>query len=358
MGSQSWALDAESAPDEGVYTHIPYTGPYTLPCAPMLPFSAAPSFQPVDNGLHRCWGAELKGDWSACCPGFEGGKVHFKNKFCTLCRSGIDVPASQIRALSPELQIAFANSQSEGFWKTGPPHVGGGTLRIVNNTAACVGPWLAIYRSEPAPLAWGEIPAKWVSHGIVRLCVAKGTLVPDLELRGKSLMRIRDSVAPILPPAKCKRIQNTSRTRQAAPPPPLASEETAFCASEEAVPLHTRRNDALPSSHDAGPSTATLVRAPATAPALAPETTHGFIEDFVRAHYELVSLIERRLASSVTMPDSEREMLAVHLRLSKAVLRAASSDGLSLPEAPMQLAPDSQPNLTHLANVCVCLLDE
>ena len=167
--------------------------------------------RPPETPLNRCWGAELKGgDATTCQPGFQCGKVHFKNKFCSCCRAGIDVPASRIRPLSPELQIAFANSQSEGFWKTGPSHLGGGMLRIINNTAACVGPWLAIYRSEPPALQWGEIPAKWVMDGYVRLCVAKGTLVPDLELRGKSLMRKRDGFAPLPHPAKCVRLEDHS----------------------------------------------------------------------------------------------------------------------------------------------------
>ena len=213
------------APPQALVT-MAYPAPQSLRVTPM---QRAP-----ESSLQRCWGAELKGDASTCYPGFQCGKVHFKNKFCQCCRSGIDVPASRIRPLSPELQIAFANSQSEGFWKTGPSHLGGGMLRIVNNTAACIGPWLAIYRSEPPALAWGELPAKWVSNGMVRLCVAKGTLVPDLELRGKSLMRKRDGFAPLragagvgeamgahhagLPPAKCVRLENHYMPLGLAPP--------------------------------------------------------------------------------------------------------------------------------------------
>ena len=47
--------------------------------------------------------------------------------------------------------------------------------------ASTKAPPVATDESEAPPLAWGEIPAKWVSNGFVRLCVAKGTLVPDLE---------------------------------------------------------------------------------------------------------------------------------------------------------------------------------
>merc|ERR1740124_918948 len=183
-----------------------YAGNNYNPNHHMARTAAAP--RPPDAPLTRCWGAEFKGgDCSTCEPGFSCGKVHFKNKFCACCRAGVDVEAFRIRPLSPELQIAFANSQSEGFWKTGPSHLGGGMLRIVNNTAACVGPWLVIYRDEPPGLQWGELPAKWISEGYVRLCVAKGTLVPERELRGKSLTRKRDGFAPT-PHPKAARMED------------------------------------------------------------------------------------------------------------------------------------------------------
>ena len=39
--------------------------------------------RPPETPLNRCWGAELKGgDATTCQPGFQCGKVHFKNKFC------------------------------------------------------------------------------------------------------------------------------------------------------------------------------------------------------------------------------------------------------------------------------------
>lgn len=303
---------------------------------------------PPDLTITRCWGAELKGDASQCFPGFQCGKVHFKNKFCASCRSGIDVPAMRIRPLSPELQIAFANSQSEGFWKTGPPHLGGGMLRIVNNTAACTGPWLAIYRGEPPPLAWGELPPKWVQHGYVRLCVAKGTLVPDLELRGKSLMRKRDGFIPMGPPAKTPRLDEVAVHD--------GGLDDTSGRSDESASLLSMRGDAASSSHTAGSTAAARTGAPA--PAGAPKATgrRGFVQELTRAHCDLVALLEARLAEEDTT-EGEREMLLAHLRLSKSVLRSVTdADGEAAANG--ELAPGSEPNLTRLANVCASLLDD
>ena len=59
----------------------------------------------ADVVANQCWGAVLKGDSSCCTPGFCSGKAHFKNKFCSACREGIDVPATRVRALTPEMQV-------------------------------------------------------------------------------------------------------------------------------------------------------------------------------------------------------------------------------------------------------------
>ena len=359
--------------------------------------------RPPETPLNRCWGAELKGgDASTCQPGFQCGKVHFKNKFCSCCRAGIDVPASRIRPLSPELQIAFANSQSEGFWKTGPSHLGGGMLRIINNTAACVGPWLAIYRSEPPALQWGEIPAKWVMDGYVRLCVAKGTLVPDLELRGKSLMRKRDGVAPLPYPAKCVRLEDHSgllaHVASVAAPvmavaaqQPLAIENSdgssttveadkaampyaSAYAAENGVPMakpayangngaYADANGTVTNGTAQPPGTRLATHEPHSPPvscavAMARPASnqpqysphHSFTHEFVRAHSGLAALVEARLSAPVEMPASEREMLSAHLKLSSAVLRAVSGTPPHLPE-------EAHDGLAGLANVCVGLLE-
>lgn len=136
---------------------------------------------PLDNSS-RCWGAELTGDSSRCTPGFLLGHAHFKNKFCAACRQSILVPVERVRALTSELQPMFSNTLRAGFWKTASPFIGGGLVRVVNNTHACEGPYLALYKEPPPEHAWGELPAGWVVDGQVQLTVAKGTLVPVAAL--------------------------------------------------------------------------------------------------------------------------------------------------------------------------------
>ena len=174
-----------------------------------------------------CWGAQINGG-ATCMPQFVPGKLHFKNKFCDNCRHSVVVPASRVCALTAELAACFVNKRSEGFWNRAPASMGGGQYRIINNTAGSVGPRLALFRDqpppqfywqatleiEPSPLAFvpGPFPAglltlashrpcdlttplslspcrptlpeQWVTNGsYVRLCVAKGTLVPAKALR-------------------------------------------------------------------------------------------------------------------------------------------------------------------------------
>lgn len=133
-----------------------------------------------------CWGAVLKGDGGASCElsGFASGKMHFKSKFCAACIESIEIPASRVRAMRPEMQGLFANSQRAGFWKTAPDSLGGGEVRIANNTITCDGPWLIVYRDLPPELPWEPMPDGWVdpATGMVRLSVGKGTLVPSCEM--------------------------------------------------------------------------------------------------------------------------------------------------------------------------------
>ena len=67
------------------------------------------------------------------------------------------VPLSQIRALTTEQTQHASNRRSEGFWNVAPASMGGGLYRIVNNTATCTGPWLAIFRDAPPDLEWAPI---------------------------------------------------------------------------------------------------------------------------------------------------------------------------------------------------------
>ena len=128
-----------------------------------------------------CWGAILQGFTGHCKPGFFGGTAHFKNKFCSACKAGMDVTSSRVRALTPALEEALNfRRSSSGFWKPSPPELGGGRIRIINNTAACRAPALVCYEEEPPELAWAEIPREWLSPcgTVIRLCIAQGTLRP------------------------------------------------------------------------------------------------------------------------------------------------------------------------------------
>jgi hypothetical protein len=131
-----------------------------------------------------CWGAAIcNQDGAGCTKGFSIGKGHFKNKFCKVCRETIAVPASRVRALTQVLQQHYAsNSLSAGFWKSAPDELGGGEFRLINNTLACDGPPLVVYRETPPELPWGTLPDAWVSDGFIRMAVAKGTLVPAVTL--------------------------------------------------------------------------------------------------------------------------------------------------------------------------------
>jgi len=118
-------------------------------------------------------------------PQFVASKLHFKNKFCDSCKDCIMVPRNRVCALTAELAACFVNKRSEGFWNHAPANMGGGQYRIINNTAGSVGPRLALFRDQPPPqFYWPTLPEQWVTNGsYVRLCVAKGTLVPAKALR-------------------------------------------------------------------------------------------------------------------------------------------------------------------------------
>ena len=156
-----------------------------------LPAAQGMEFSELDLGVlpdgadpsPRCWGSLLTGGHT-CCPGFTPGKLHFKNKYCDNCRNCIMVPTAQIRALSTEQAEEATNRRSEGFWNQAPASMGGGLYRIINNTVTCSGPWLALFHGQPPPIHFPDIPENWVQDdGLIRLCVAKGTLVPAKTLR-------------------------------------------------------------------------------------------------------------------------------------------------------------------------------
>jgi len=156
-----------------------------------LPCEASPALGEDDDidGC-PCWGGMLKGTSAQCSPGFTSGKAHFKNKFCEECRKGIDVPVDRVRAVRPGVQALYANSLRAGFWKRSAPALGGGEVRIANNTITCDGPWLIVYRAGSkvvGPPSATEIPDAWVSNeGYISFSIAKGTLVPMAEMVPRS----------------------------------------------------------------------------------------------------------------------------------------------------------------------------
>ena len=169
--------------------------------------------QPEEDGS-PCWGGQLNDDLCACVPGFSTGKAHFKNKFCPNCRKNLSVPASRVRALTPELKTVFQNYLRAGFWKTAAAAVGGGEVRIANNTITCDGPWLLVYRRDhPVPdLPWAPMPEEWVSDGVVKFSVAKGTLVPVAEMGQRPGKRPPPSyaMAADAPPKRQRRANKTA----------------------------------------------------------------------------------------------------------------------------------------------------
>ena len=139
--------------------------------------------------VSRCWGAQLKALHVAvqpqCDADFVTGKTHLKNKFCTGCRQGFLVPASHVRALTPELALTFVNSNGSGVWSR-VQH--GATIgldyRLANQTKNCHGTPLVIFRATPPNMAWAPLPPEWLSRSgtgmLDTICfvIANGTLVP------------------------------------------------------------------------------------------------------------------------------------------------------------------------------------
>ena len=155
----------QGAPDPMEATSsIGTAGPSSVSDAPLQ------SRAPAGHAAFACWGAELLGSASHCIPGFVSGKAHFKNKFCARCREGVEVPVSRVRALSEEQRQQVFNSLQSGFWKRAPLAMGGGEVRIANNTITCDGPWLAVFRDAPPQITFETLPPKWVRGNIVKLC--------------------------------------------------------------------------------------------------------------------------------------------------------------------------------------------
>ena len=153
---------------------------FSTPATSAAPGSYEAQGEEEEEGLLGCWGQNLRGS-GGCTPGFQAGKGHFKNKFCKNCQALIVLPVERVCAAG---HGDTGNKRSEGFWNEGAH----GSFRVVNNTAACIDPPLAIYREAPPAAVrarWTRVPDHWIDEDglTVRLCVAKGTLVPVLSLR-------------------------------------------------------------------------------------------------------------------------------------------------------------------------------
>ena len=92
------------------------------------------------------------------------------------------VPAARVRVLTHQLKAALAGTErsTHEFWKHLPRGLGGGYIRIVNNTYKCKGPALVCFMQEPPELPFGEMPRQWLSDDqmFVPLRLAYGTLCP------------------------------------------------------------------------------------------------------------------------------------------------------------------------------------
>ena len=141
----------------------------------------------------QCWGEQIRNAFpdiqgaesARCVHGFIRGKGHLKNKFCTRCREGFDVPASQCRALAPgELSAVFRNYSGVGLWARTPPQYGEKRFRLVNQTKQCRGQRIAIFVEKPPDIESEPIPSAWISSTpecstpVIRFVIACGTLVP------------------------------------------------------------------------------------------------------------------------------------------------------------------------------------
>ena len=217
--------------------------PQTAQRAP--PTATSAPCQEAEADAHCCWGGLLKDDRSECEAGFVTGKAHFKNKFCSRCRHSLAVPASRVRALTPEIQSYYQNHLRAGvrarslgrarpalyppvwptlltpraplpspqFWKHASPSIGGGEVRIANNTITCDGPWLVVYRKgcTVPTLPWAPMPKEWISDDLIRFSVAKGTLVPVAEMGSRPGKRSPPSYAvPANAPPKRQRRAHTT----------------------------------------------------------------------------------------------------------------------------------------------------
>ena len=149
-----------------------------MPELPMLS-----SVSGVSPELATCWGSLITGNSNQCIPGFVPGKGHFKNHFCSSCRSfGLALPTQRVRAIERGQHESFENCGGRGLWSESAAAGIEHRYRLVNQTQKCTGPRLLIMQNASAPsdIAFAQMPARWLSQDAqtIRLIISKGTLTP------------------------------------------------------------------------------------------------------------------------------------------------------------------------------------
>ena len=199
------------------------------------------AYTPPKSELSKasCWGAHLKGSVATCTPDFTHGKGHFKNKLCPNCRrEGVILPSERVKAVPLQLREKYKNSSGAlaahniaprargsstrdartddahvprtatharaglGFWATmdGTTCSIRGSVRLVNQTLSCNGPWLVVLQlaqDDETLEAFGlaAVPDEWVRGGQVKLKAAKGTLEPAFGAVDASIMGVHRGAA-------------------------------------------------------------------------------------------------------------------------------------------------------------------
>ena len=147
---------------------------------PELPLLSTSGIAPE---LATCWGSLITGQSRQCVPGFVPGKGHFKNHFCSSCRSfGLSLPAQRVRAIERVQHESFENCGGRGLWSESAAAGIEHRYRLVNQTQKCTGPRLLIMQNASAPkdILFAQMPARWLSSDgqSIRLIISKGTLTP------------------------------------------------------------------------------------------------------------------------------------------------------------------------------------
>jgi hypothetical protein len=313
--------------------------------------SAAGAFSSDSNAAQKslvCWGAQVTGSDANCEPGFEGGRNHFKNKFCARCRMSLSVPVDRVRALTPELAAKFSSSygHTSGFWKPSPPFYEPHYqrfIKVVNNTMPCGGPWILLCKeASPPNLEWAELPKEWIGQdGQVEFRIARGTMVPLPTLFGPAPTNPKSETAlaksgSLLQPLKADGASFIRAERS------FNGGDGNFCGVEADRSTHGGSSFEISSqSSDGRLSPAPMSRLTlSTGGAVAEASSWAagasgeasgesslFMSEFLNTQRHLSRMLEHRLARSERerMPSDEREHLKAQLDLCRVIISAESA---------------------------------